>query len=56
VTRSNPPTNIHPPCPECGMGMLLVNGFELERERQTFECLRCGHVDEPVGKILRVAA
>jgi hypothetical protein len=25
----------------------VAKDFDLDRERQTFECLRCGHVEEP---------
>jgi ribosomal protein S27AE len=36
-----------PECPDCGMSMLVAKGFDLDRERQTFECLRCGHIEKP---------
>jgi hypothetical protein len=29
------------------MGMIAVEGFGLEPENQTFECLKCGHVEPP---------
>jgi hypothetical protein len=29
------------------MSMLVAKGFDLDRERQTFECLRCGHIEKP---------
>jgi uncharacterized Zn finger protein len=40
----------HPPCPECGMGMIVVGGAEMEFEHYTFRCLRCGHVEPPEVK------
>jgi Zn ribbon nucleic-acid-binding protein len=36
-----------PPCPECQVGMIVVDGFGLELEKQTVECLKCGHVERP---------
>jgi Zn ribbon nucleic-acid-binding protein len=44
-----------PPCPECGMNMMTVGGFALDRKRQTFECFRCGHIDRPTGKFSEAA-
>jgi uncharacterized paraquat-inducible protein A len=38
--------NGHPRCPECDMGMLVVEGHKLDRERQALECLRCGHFEK----------
>jgi hypothetical protein len=38
------------------MGMIVVHGYKLARERQTLECLRCGHVDLPSDKIPRKQA
>jgi uncharacterized Zn finger protein len=38
-------------CPECGMNMVVVKGFGLDKERQTSECLRCGHIAEPIGRL-----
>jgi hypothetical protein len=38
---------IRPECPDCGMNMIVAEGFGLDHEHQTFECLRCGRVDEP---------
>jgi hypothetical protein len=29
------------------MNMIVMKGFDLDRESQTFECLRCGHVEGP---------
>jgi hypothetical protein len=29
------------------MNMVVMKGFGLDSERQTFECLRCGHVEGP---------
>jgi predicted RNA-binding Zn-ribbon protein involved in translation (DUF1610 family) len=40
-----------PPCPKCGMNMVIVGDFRLDRKNQTFECFRCGHVDKPAGEI-----
>ena len=28
------------------MGMLVVEGHKLDRERQALECLRCGHFEK----------
>jgi uncharacterized Zn finger protein len=33
-----------PMCPNCTMGMIVTQGFKLECEHKTFECLRCGQV------------
>jgi predicted RNA-binding Zn-ribbon protein involved in translation (DUF1610 family) len=44
-----------PPCPECGMNMVVVGDCRLDRKNQTFECLRCGHVDRPAGKFSEAA-
>src|ERR1700761_512273 len=38
---------VRPACPKCGMHMIIVKKFEQGPVRQTFECLRCGHVTEP---------
>jgi hypothetical protein len=38
------------------MGMIVVEGHKLDRERQTLECLRCGHIDRPGDKIPRKQA
>jgi hypothetical protein len=46
----------HPPCPVCDMGMIVVDGYKLHRERQTIECLRRGHIDLPIHKIPRKQA
>ncbi len=27
--------------------MIVATGFELAHENQTFECLRCGHIERP---------
>jgi len=29
-------------CPECGVGMVVTQGYGRERKKQTFECLQCG--------------
>jgi len=31
------------------MFMLVVGGFDQEPERKTFECLRCAHIEHPLG-------
>jgi hypothetical protein len=36
-----------PICPMCGMAMIAVEGFDQEPEAKTFECLRCGTVEDP---------
>jgi hypothetical protein len=46
----------HPPCPACDMGMIVVDGYELDPKRRTFECLRCGHVEYPTAKTRKQAA
>lgn len=38
---------IRPECSDCGMNMIVAKGFDLDRELQTFECLRCGHIEKP---------
>jgi Zn ribbon nucleic-acid-binding protein len=38
---------IRPECLDCGMNMIVAKGFDLDRELQTFECLRCGHIEKP---------
>jgi hypothetical protein len=53
--RKNPP-NGHTPCPTCDMGMIVVDGYGQDPERQTFECLRCGHIDRPGEKAPRKLA
>ncbi len=30
---------VRPPCPKCGMNMVKIGA--------RFECLRCGHVEQP---------
>jgi Zn ribbon nucleic-acid-binding protein len=40
----------HPPCPVCDMGMIRIAGPSGERDKQTFECLRCGHITRPAEK------
>ena len=44
-----------PPCPECGMNMMAVAGFRLDRTHQIFECFRCGHIDKPAGDLPEAA-
>jgi hypothetical protein len=39
--------NAREECPRCGMLMIVVAGFGKERNEQTQECLRCGHLDAP---------
>jgi hypothetical protein len=46
----------HPPCPVCDMGMIVVDGYRLDFKNQTFECLRCGHVEYPDSKTRKQAA
>jgi 23S rRNA C2498 (ribose-2'-O)-methylase RlmM len=29
------------------MRMIVVDGFKLDPEHQTFECLRCGFIEKP---------
>jgi hypothetical protein len=41
------PIGGHPLCPECRIGMIAVSGPQLDPERQTFECLRCGRIQKP---------
>jgi predicted RNA-binding Zn-ribbon protein involved in translation (DUF1610 family) len=35
-----------PHCPKCATSMIVIRGFHLEQEQQTFECLHCGHVEK----------
>jgi ribosomal protein S27AE len=37
---------VRPECPDCAMNMIVAKGFDLDREAQTFECLRCGHFEK----------
>jgi hypothetical protein len=47
----------HPPCPVCDMGMIRIAGASGEPDKQTFECLRCGHIEKPgvTNKRMRAA-
>jgi uncharacterized Zn finger protein len=38
-------------CPECGMNMVVVKGFGLDKEHKTSECLRCGYMAEPIRQL-----
>jgi transcription elongation factor Elf1 len=38
---------VRPDCPKCRMAMIVSAGFDLEHKHQTFECLRCGHIEAP---------
>jgi hypothetical protein len=29
------------------MGMIVTGGFGLDPEHKTFECLQCGHIENP---------
>jgi hypothetical protein len=42
--------NERPVCSKCTMNMVVSNGFGLDRDVQTFECLRCGHIELPTSK------
>jgi hypothetical protein len=37
------------------MNMIVAKGFDLDRERQTFECLRCGRTEPPSNPMKRAA-
>jgi DNA-directed RNA polymerase subunit RPC12/RpoP len=39
--------NLRPHCPDCDMRMIVTKGAKLEPERKTYECLRCGHEQNP---------
>jgi hypothetical protein len=39
-----------PDCPACGMAMIVADGFGRASEEQTWECLRCGHVDSATAQ------
>jgi transposase-like protein len=41
------PKYVRPNCPKCDMAMIVTKGFDREPDHQTFECLRCGHVEAP---------
>jgi Zn ribbon nucleic-acid-binding protein len=41
------PKFVRPNCPKCDMAMIVTQGFDREQDHQTFECLRCGHVEAP---------
>jgi hypothetical protein len=34
-------------CPNCQMCMIVVDGFGLDPECKTFECLQCGNIEKP---------
>ena len=36
--------------------MVVVSDFDRDPEKQTHECLRCGHVEMPQGRPLKVSA
>jgi hypothetical protein len=55
MVQKHPPIG-HLPCPACDMGMIVVDGYDLDPKRQTFECLRCGHVEYPTAKTRKQAA
>lgn len=38
---------IRPECPDCAMNMIVAKGLDFDRGGQTFECLRCGHIEKP---------
>jgi hypothetical protein len=38
-----PPKEPREVCPSCGMNMVVVAGRNLDPEKRTYECLRCGH-------------
>jgi 23S rRNA C2498 (ribose-2'-O)-methylase RlmM len=33
------------------MGMVVVDGYDLDPQKQTLECLRCGHIEKPARTI-----
>ena len=41
------PSALPPECPKCGINMLVVDGYGLEPDKKTFECLQCGNVKGP---------
>ena len=41
------PLDGRPRCPKCSMGMIVTGGFGLDPEHKTFECLQCGHIENP---------
>jgi hypothetical protein len=41
---------IRPECPDCAMNKIVAKGLNLDREAQSFECLRCGHIEKPLGR------
>ena len=41
-----------PECPECGMKMIAIK--PLVMARQTFECLRCGHIQKATHHRVRI--
>jgi hypothetical protein len=36
-----------PRCPKCDMSMIATGGFGLDPQHKTFECLQCGHIENP---------
>jgi hypothetical protein len=44
-----------PRCPDCDMSMIVTAGINLDPERKTFECLRCGRIEKPSGRRAQAA-
>jgi hypothetical protein len=40
-------------CPKCRMGMIVVDGFGLNPEHKTLECLQCGRIVTPIKLVKR---
>jgi hypothetical protein len=38
------------------MNMMVAKGFGLNHEHQTFECLRCGRIEQPKKENVKRAA
>jgi hypothetical protein len=35
-----------PACPQCQMSMIAIDGFGLDPEQRTFQCLRCDNIEK----------
>ena len=38
-------------CVKCDTRMIVVDGFGLEPECKTFECLQCRHIEKPQTEV-----
>jgi hypothetical protein len=45
-----PPKYGRPSCPKCDTSMIVVDGFDMEPQDKTFECLKCAQLEKPASK------